>query len=92
MITDFARLSGFSTGEILGDSRRAELVAARHLYWLFLHRRAGFSVQEISDLCGRTRATIIHGLRTARERIEIGDKKTIEVWEKVKDIRDDYRD
>lgn len=89
MISEFSRMIGFSVDEILGESRKQEIVAARQLYWKVL-RDAGFTFEEIASLCGMSHATVIHGVRVATERIEIADSITMGVWNKVREIAYDY--
>ena len=86
MIEDFSQRTGIAVKDILGGSRRADTVTVRQLYWKFLHDNAGFSKSEISNLCDAHHATVIHGIRVARERLEVGDKMACAVWELVKDI------
>lgn len=85
MIIEFAERTGFSVDDILGESRKMELVAARQLYWMLL-RKNGFSLMDIARITDFNHANIKHGIRVATERIEIKDAVTCAVWEKVKDI------
>lgn len=85
MILDFAARTGYTVEDILGESRKQELVAARQLYWKLL-RHHGFSIEEIARLSDFNHATVLHGVRVATERLEVGDKIACEAWEKVKDV------
>lgn len=90
MILEFSERTGFSVDEILGTSRRQEVVAARQLYWKLLREAGGFSYSEIAALSDRSHATVLHGVRVATERIEVRDKLVLPMWEKVKDLQYDY--
>ncbi|MEA5061842.1 MAG: hypothetical protein VB054_00720 [Petrimonas sp.] len=85
MIVEFSNKTGFSVEDILGGSRKMELVAARQLYWKLL-RKNGFSLLEIANITGFGHANVTHGIRVASERLEIKDAVTCSIWEKVKDI------
>jgi chromosomal replication initiation ATPase DnaA len=86
MIIEFSQRTGISTENILGRSRRVEIVAARQLYWLLLFDKAGFSPSEIANLNDVNHASVIHGVRMAREKLEVGDRLICDLWELVKDI------
>ena len=86
MIEDFSIRTGIAIDDILGSSRRAEIVAVRQLYWKFLHDNAGFSKSQIANLCDVSHVTVIHGIRAARERLEVGDKMACRLWNLVKDV------
>lgn len=86
MILEFSERTGLSVDEILGASRKKEVVAARQLYWKLLREAGEFSYSEIGSLSGREHGTIIHGVRVATERIEVRDELVLPMWEKVKDL------
>jgi chromosomal replication initiation ATPase DnaA len=86
MILDFSHRTGVAVEDILGSSRRAHIVAVRQLYWKFLRDEAKFSFSEIANLCDVNHSSVIHGVRMAREKIEVGDKLILQLWELVKDV------
>lgn len=82
----FSRCTGVPAGDILGSSRRAEIVAARHLYWLILRDKMGITYIGIADFCGVNHNTVVHGVNAVRDKLDIGDKLVCDLWELVEDI------
>ena len=86
MITELAKITNIPADQILGQSRMKQAVDARNLYYKLLRER-GFSYPESAKLCDRTAATVLHGVRRVDGLLQVGDKTTIEMWDKIKEIR-----
>lgn len=86
MITEFSARVGIPVSEILGRGRVQPVNDARHLYWKLLRDRRGFSYTQLAKLNERTPASILHGVKTANDKLSVGDKVVCEMWDKVKDI------
>lgn len=86
MISEFSKITGITEELILGKSRKNSITDTRHLYWYFLNEKAKFSVSEIAKLCGLDHSSITHGIEKIRGYLDSGDKWTVEMWNKVKNI------
>lgn len=86
MITEFSTLSGVSVEELLGRSRKAEIVTARQLYWKLLHDELDYSFVRIAQLNERDHSTVSQGVRHVEALLESGDKYAAELWERVRYI------
>lgn len=86
MLTQFCKLTGTSPADILGRSRKREIVDARHLYWLLL-RNSGLTYQAIARMSGKHHATVINGVRRMNGYIECGDEWMVGMLDKVKEIK-----
>lgn len=65
------RLNRMSLADLLGKDRAARLVRPRQLFMLRA-AEAGFSTMRIGRFLGRDHTTVMHGIRAARARLEIG--------------------
>lgn len=80
-----ARACGLSYGEVMSRCRAAQLVEARHIAMLALHR-AGWSYPQIARGLGRSNhTTAIHGVRVAegREADDPGFAAALSIAERV---------
>ena len=82
----FSRRTGVSAEAILGTARRAEIVAARQLFWLILRDKVGASWTRIADFCDVTHPSVLSGVKNAREKLEVCDKLVCDMWELVEDM------
>lgn len=85
MITEFSKITGFSVAEILGESRKADLVTARHIYWLLM-TKSGYSMNEVACLNNRVHATIHIALLRIKDLLDIKDYETINIYNKTKHL------
>lgn len=85
MLSQFSKLTGLSAADILGKTRTADVVAARHIYWLLL-RRSGFSHQQIAGMCKRNHSSILQGIRSAMDLLQVGDNMVGEIFAATKHL------
>lgn len=86
VLKDFSRRTGVSAESILGSSRREDIVAARHLLWHLLRDYGGATFAGIAEHFDATHPAILHGVKSVREKLEVGDKLVCEMWELVEDM------
>jgi len=58
---------------ITGRSRKREPVYARYVYFLYM-RNLGYTYVEIAEKFDKTHASVIFGVKTVNELIEVNDK------------------
>lgn len=85
MITEFSKITGISEAEILGESRKAYLVTARHIYWLLM-LKSGYSMNDIARLNNKGYATIHIALSRTNGLLEVKDFETKEIYNKTKHL------
>lgn len=86
MITEIEKRLNISADEILGNNRKMDVSIVRQLYWKLLKEKKGFSYSEIARLNGRDHSTIVYGIKRVNGFLEMRDKETIDLWNKIKDI------
>ena len=62
-----------------GRSRRQDVVAARQLYCYVARQRTKRSFDKIGQLVERDHATVLHHVRTCKNRLDVRDPKTIAI-------------
>jgi chromosomal replication initiation ATPase DnaA len=72
LLEEYAKRTGIAVEDILGRSRRAEVVAARQVWWWYL-RSYGRGYSEIGRQFDRDHATVLQGVKHVVELIEVGD-------------------
>lgn len=85
MITEFSKITGFSVAEILGESRKADLVTARHIYWLLM-LKSGYSMSDTARLNNKGYATIHIALSRINGLLDVKDFETIDIYNKTKHL------
>ena len=86
IVSDFSNRTGIAVEDILGSSRKMEVVAARHLLWHLLSDKTGASYTRIGKHFGRKHPAVIHGVKSVRSKLEIDDKIVGALWELVEDM------
>ncbi|MFP3944397.1 MAG: helix-turn-helix domain-containing protein [Alphaproteobacteria bacterium] len=82
-----ARHSQQALWEIMGDTRRAPVAAARHLAWLLIRERLGYSFPRIAQFFKRDHTTVFLGVERARQRLE-ADAEQRAVYERCREELD----
>lgn len=85
MITEFSKITGFSVAEILGESRKADLVTARHIYWLLM-LKSGYSMTDIARLNNKGYATIHIALSRTNGLLDVRDFDAVDIFNKTKHL------
>jgi chromosomal replication initiation ATPase DnaA len=62
---------GTSVKEIMSNSKRQNLAAARQLYCYIRHHHYGISPGQVGAELGRHRTTVIHSIKTASDLLEV---------------------
>ena len=86
MIIEISKITQISIDDILGESRMANIVNVRHIYW-FLMFEAGFNYSQIAKLNSRTKPTVYHGIMKTREMLSIGDREVKRIYGQVKGVK-----
>lgn len=73
--------SELTADDLAGKSREQGICRTRHAIWLALSRKR-IGVRYIAKLFGRERSTVAHGLKRARDLLEI-DRDFRELYEKI---------
>lgn len=82
-----ANALGVSVEHIKQRSRKREVVELRQILSLYIHEefKDCVSLTQIAELVGLTNhATIIYSCKVINERLEIGDDRTMELWNKAR--------
>lgn len=85
MIYEFAKRVNVTEREILGRSRKANVINARHLYWYMLYCN-GFSYREIARLNDRARSVVYVAIRKVIFFLQHNDPALQDLYEKVSDL------
>ena len=72
-LKEYACRLGIPFEEIMGRSRKAEVVMARQVWWWFL-RDLSFGYSEIGRMFGRDHSTVIHGVNRVSDLIRLNDE------------------
>lgn len=86
MITEISASTGISVDDILGCTRVHAVVIVRQLYYKVLREKKGFPFSWIGLLCYRDHSTIVSGLKHVNGLLEVGDKYTVQMWDRIKDM------
>jgi chromosomal replication initiation ATPase DnaA len=86
MITECSKLTLVSEDEILGGSRKQEIVDVRHVYFLLLNER-GFTHTKIGILSDFDHSSVTHGINRVKTLLNLGDKKITRLYNLIKDIK-----
>lgn len=84
-----SEITGVSELDIIGKSRKSEIVEARQMLYCFLFYEEGMKLSEIGRKLNRTSATIIHGIGKMKGLCQIGDRRTLELIRKVREASND---
>jgi chromosomal replication initiation ATPase DnaA len=84
MIEKLISVTGYSESDLLGRSRKANLVIARQLHWKKL-RETGHTTLEIGKMYGRRHGTIISGVKHVNGLLQVQDRYASELWNTLKD-------
>lgn len=68
--------------DVFSRKRTPEIADKRNAAYLFM-RRGGMTYREISDITGRTHATILSGVERFKGLLESGDKIAIKTWDNL---------
>lgn len=92
-IKDFEELCSFffkfRFGKIISNTRKREVVIARHLIVTWLHENTTWSLKSIGKYMNRDHSTIIHAKENIYGLITV-DKPTIIFWKNFKEYLDVY--
>ena len=61
-LKEYAERLGLTVEDMMGKSRKAEVVMARQVWWWYIRDR-GCGYSEIGRLSGRDHSTVIHGVK-----------------------------
>ncbi len=86
MITEFSKIVCIPELDILGKSKKRNIVDARHLYWLIMSEN-GFRCCEIARSCGITHASVINGTDRMKVLLKIGDQEITKLYHQCKNIK-----
>lgn len=86
MIDLYSKIVGVEPERILGNSRKVPLPDLRHMYWKLLKDNTDYTWQAIGELSNRHHATVIYGVNKVNDRLKMGDKRIVEMWDTVKNI------
>lgn len=73
---------GIPVEDILGRSRKAEIVEARHLAFYFLRKK--YILSEIAEIIKRDHSSVVHGIKRIESFLSIGDKRITESVDEIK--------
>jgi chromosomal replication initiation ATPase DnaA len=82
MIEFIQSLYEVTQDDLQGASRKANVVEARQMCWLILHRKAKHSLCKIAKQYNRTHPTIHSGIQHVENLIQV-DKKTRSFYQKA---------
>lgn len=89
-LVDFSFAVDVSAGKIAGISRNASVVTARHLYWKLLREQYGLTLEEIANISGRHHSTVLAGIKSVNNDIEVGLSSATWMWNRVINNIDGY--
>jgi len=84
-IEEYSSEIGIGISELIGNSRTGKICLARHAYWFYMKNIKNEKLIIISILFQRTHPTIINGIRSIQNMIDVKDKR-IEQYLKVLNI------
>lgn len=85
MLSEFVKITGVKLPDLLGKTRNADVVAARHVYWLLL-RCSGLEFKQIARIVNRKYPAIIQGIQSVKGLLTVNDKKVVDIYNKTKHL------
>jgi chromosomal replication initiation ATPase DnaA len=70
LVREVCAANHVTIGQVCGRARHASITVARHAVWTIIRSRFGLSYPEIGELFGVDHATVMHGVKKARPRID----------------------
>lgn len=86
MITEFYKIVGITEAEILGESRKADIVTARHIYWLLMYK-SGYTMTDIARLNNKVYSTIHIALSRINSLLDVKDFDAVCIYNRTKHIK-----
>lgn len=87
MLNEMCLYSGFSSNQILGKTRKREIVYARHLLAFFLLKTGLLNLREVGfKIGGRNHATIINSKEVVKDLISVKDDIMYPLYLKTKHL------
>jgi chromosomal replication initiation ATPase DnaA len=87
MLSEICFYSEFSPSQVLGKTRKREIVYARHLLAFFLMKSGAFSLTRVGQkIGGRNHATIINSKRVAEDLLSVKDEIMYPLYLKTKHL------
>ena len=89
-VEQMAALSGYRFNQIMARTRKSEIIAIRHVMIYLINKNFNLSFREIGYLFGNIdHSTVIHAKDKIGDLLEIGDKATIEMHQRLKVVFDE---
>lgn len=76
--------------DLMSKTRIRSVVTARNCFYFILKTQYGITYQDIGRIFDKNHATIIHGVRSTRNLLDIGDRDTENIFPKVVDLFREY--
>ena len=65
---------------IMSRSRQRDVITARQMCWKIMYERLGYTLQKIGNIFGKHHSTIINGLQTINQLLEVKDPVAVMRW------------
>ena len=86
VMNEFAKRMNVTPMQIIKHNKSSQISDIRHLYCKLRHDRHGVTYSATGREIGRAHATVKYGVMRINDLLFLTDKKTIELWNKVRDI------
>ena len=86
VMNEFAKRMNVTPMQIIKHNKSSQISDIRHLYCKLRHDRHGATYSATGREIGRAHATVKYGVMRINDLLFLKDKKTIELWNKVRDI------
>ena len=86
VMNEFAKRMNVTPMQIIKHNKSSQISDIRHLYCKLRHDRHGVTYSATGREIGRAHATVKYGVMRINDLLFLKDKKTIELWNKVRDI------
>ena len=90
VMNEFAKRMNVTPMQIIKHNKSSQISDIRHLYCKLRHDRHGVTYSATGREIGRAHATVKYGVMRINDLLFLKDKKTIELWNKVRDISGYY--
>ena len=84
-VEQMAAISGYNYNQIMAKTRKSEIINIRHVMIYLIYKNFNLSYREIGQLFGSLdHSTVIHAKDKIEDLLEIGDKATIDMHQRLK--------
>ena len=86
VLSKFAKRLNVTPKQIIQHNKHSDISDIRHLYCKLRHDKHGLSYSAAGREIDRSSATARYGAMRINKLLRLNDKKTVEMWNRVKDI------